>query len=79
MLLKMVRISWFNWSWVQASSSPESERLGVQSPGVEYSRDQEPRLQASSRSEFKGPVGQSPRVPESRVQEFRVQASRPYA
>ena len=63
MLLKVERISWLQGFRMQASSHPDSKRLGVQSPSVQQSR-----VQASSCPESKSPVVQSPRVQWSRVQ-----------
>ena len=76
MLLKMERISWLQWSIVQASMRPESKRTVVQSPRVQIPRVQSSKVQGSSRPESKCLVVQSPRI---QVQESRVQASRPYA
>ena len=68
MLLKMERISWLQWSRVQAYGRPESKSPDSKRPVVQS--------QGSSRPESKCPVVQSPRI---QVQESRVQASRPYA
>ena len=60
MFLKMERISWLQGSRVQVSSSPESKRLGVQSPSVQLSRVSKSPVALSPRGEAARPYAQSP-------------------